>query len=87
MDSKMQDRVETITFAVTAWNEVYELSRLIDKLIKVIGPEDEILIQLDTNATVLVRKLLDYYKTVTEKIRVIEFSLNNNFGQFKNNIF
>ena len=51
----------TISFAITAWNEHVELERLLDQLVKIIKPEDEIMVQLDNTATPEVRKVAEKY--------------------------
>jgi hypothetical protein len=71
----------TISYAITACNEHEELERLLLLLDLHIQHEDEIIVQLDTSATDKVRKVLENFA-----IKVIEFSLNNDFASFKNNL-
>jgi hypothetical protein len=71
----------TISYAITACNEHEELERLLLLLDLHIQHEDEIIVQLDTSATDEVRKVLENFA-----IKVIEFSLNNDFASFKNNL-
>jgi hypothetical protein len=71
----------TISYAITACNEHEELERLLLLLDLHIQEEDEIVVQLDTSATDEVRKVLENFA-----IKVIEFSLNNDFASFKNNL-
>lgn len=67
----------TISYAITACNEHRELSLLLDVLKNNIHQEDEIVIQLDSNATQEVREVAKDY---------IEFPLNNDFASFKQNL-
>lgn len=67
----------TISYAITACNEHRELSLLLEVLRNNIRQEDEIVIQLDSNATQEVREVAKDY---------IEFPLNNDFASFKQNL-
>jgi glycosyltransferase involved in cell wall biosynthesis len=67
----------SISFAVTAYNEHRELSFLLEFLRNSIHAEDEIVVQLDSNASEEVREVAKDY---------IEFSLNKDFASFKNNL-
>ena len=67
----------SISYAITACNEHRELSFLLEVLRNNIRQEDEIVIQLDSNATEEVREVAKYY---------IQFSLNKDFASFKNNL-
>ena len=67
----------SISYAITACNEHRELSFLLEVLRNNIRQEDEIVIQLDSNATEEVRKVAKDY---------IEFPLNKDFASFKNNL-
>lgn len=67
----------SISYAITACNEHRELSFLLDILRNNIRQEDEIVIQLDSNATQEVRDVAKDY---------IEFPLNKDFASFKNNL-
>ena len=67
----------SISYAITACNEHRELSFLLDILRNNIRQEDEIVIQLDSNATQEVRDIAKDY---------IEFPLNKDFASFKNNL-
>jgi len=67
----------SISYAITACNEHRELSFLLEVLLNNIRQEDEIVIQLDSNATEEVRDVAKDY---------IEFSLDKNFSSFKNNL-
>jgi glycosyltransferase involved in cell wall biosynthesis len=67
----------SISFAVTACNEHRELLFLLEFLRNSIHAEDEIVVQLDSNASEEVREVAKDY---------IEFSLNKDFASFKNNL-
>jgi glycosyltransferase involved in cell wall biosynthesis len=73
----------SISFAISAHNEHEELDRLLKVLIDYVDQDDEIVVQLDTTATKQVKEVLQNY---TNKVKVIEFSLNGNFANFKNNL-
>jgi glycosyltransferase involved in cell wall biosynthesis len=67
----------SISYAITACNEHRELLFLLEVLRNNIRQEDEIVIQLDSNATEEVKEVAKDY---------IEFPLNKNFASFKNNL-
>ena len=67
----------SISYAITACNEHRELSFLLEILRNNIRQEDEIVIQLDSNATQEVRDVAKEY---------IEFPLNKDFASFKQNL-
>ena len=67
----------SISYAITACNEYKELSFLLGILHNNIRQEDEIVIQLDSNATQEVRDVAKEY---------VEFPLNKDFASFKQNL-
>jgi len=73
----------SISYAITACNEHDELYRLLLQLKTSIRPEDEIVVQLDTTATEAVKSVVDGWSSIAKRI---EFSLNNDFASFKNNL-
>jgi len=76
-----------ISYAITAWNEHQELERLLDMLHSNIRPEDEIVLQLDNNATDEVKKVAGKYNVgAPYEYHRIFFGLNNDFATFKNNL-
>jgi len=76
-----------ISYAITAWNEHQELERLLDMLHSNIRPEDEIVLQLDNNATLEVKKVAEKYNIgASYEYHRIYFGLNNDFAAFKNNL-
>ena len=77
----------TISYAITACNEHVELERLLDQLNEHIRPEDEIVVQLDSNHTPEVKQVADKYNISTKyDYHRIVFGLNNDFASFKNNL-
>ena len=74
----------TISYAITACNEHEELNRLLTKLCDYKSEKDEIIIQLDTNASDEVEMIVFGFKNHIETL--IEFPLNKDFATFKNNI-
>jgi hypothetical protein len=73
----------SISYAITACNEHVELDRLLGMLSNNIRPEDEIIIQLDTNSTEEVKEVVFKYEKQTT---VTAFPLANDFALFKNNL-
>lgn len=77
-----------VTYAITVCNELTEITQLINFLHPRIKKDDEILIQYDSDS---VTEQVKSYLTIisqlhSNKIRVIEFPLNNDFASFKNNL-
>jgi hypothetical protein len=67
----------SISYAITACNEHRELSFLLELLTNNIRQEDQIVVQLDSNATEEVKQIAKDY---------VEFPLNKDFASFKNNL-
>jgi len=72
----------SISYAITACNEHVELERLLSQLDRNIRDIDEVVIQLDVTATPAVEEVCYKYPAFT----LIQFSLNNDFASFKNNL-
>ena len=72
----------TVSYAITACNEHVELERLLNQLQEHIRPEDEIIVQLDSNHTIKMEYLIDSYPIVKR----IDFALMGDFASFKNNL-
>ena len=73
-----------ISYAIPVCNEHEELDRLLNLLTKNKREQDEIVVQADLgNTTREVYQVVDKYK---DQIRLVEFALKGNFGQFKNNL-
>ena len=78
-----------ISFAITAYNEHKELNQLLNQLVQIVKPTDEIVIQLDNKATEEVIKLADEFfikYSNTINIKKTHFGLDNHFANFKNNL-
>jgi hypothetical protein len=76
-----------ITYAITVHNELNEIIRLVEFLSPIIGVEDEILIQYDSNS--VTKEVLDYLNIISKlnpKMQVVGFPLNSDFASFKNNL-
>jgi glycosyltransferase involved in cell wall biosynthesis len=74
----------TISYAIPVCYEHEELDRLLSILVNNKRNEDEIVVQADLgNTTKEVYEVVDKFK---HQIRLIEFGLKANFGQFKNNL-
>ena len=79
----------SISFAISAYNEHEELKRLLDQLVQVVKPSDEIVIQLDTKSTQEVIELVDnFFQKNSDNIAIKKtfFDLNKDFASFKNNL-
>ena len=73
----------SISYAITACDEHAELDRLLNQLNTIISPEDEIIVQLDSeNFTQEVERIVEKYSKTTR----IYFALNGDFATFKNNL-
>ncbi len=76
-----------ISYTITACNEDKELAVLLDKISEHITDDDELVIQLDSSSvTPEVRDTVGIYANTIPNMKVVEFSLNNNFAEFKNNL-
>ena len=76
--------MQTISYAITASTEVEELPRLLTAIEGSIRPEDEIVLQLDKSNTT--PELSNLVKADFPSIKVVDFPLDNHFGNFKNNL-
>jgi len=73
-----------ISYAIPVCNEHAELEKLLSFLRSHVDDGDEIVVQCDEgNTTLEVYKVLNKY---ADRVKVIEFPLNGNFGSFKNNL-
>jgi glycosyltransferase involved in cell wall biosynthesis len=73
--------MSSISYAITACNEYAELDRLLEQLLITIREEDEIVVQMDINATEEVKAVVSKYKLMN-----YFHPLNNDFATFKNNL-
>jgi hypothetical protein len=78
----------SISYAITACNEHAELDRLLNQLQEYIRPEDEIVVQLDSNRTTEVIDVVNSFKNKfpLKHYKYINDSLNGDFASFKNNL-
>jgi hypothetical protein len=79
-----------ISYAIPVCNEHIELEKLLDFLENHIQVEDQVVVQCDKgNTTPEVLKVLHserYSEGFRRQLKVIEFSLNGHFSNFKNNL-
>ena len=79
-----------ISYAIPVCNEHAELEKLLDFLEDHIQVKDEVVVQCDEgNTTPEVYKVLNserYSDGFRQQLKVIEFSLNGHFSNFKNNL-
>lgn len=76
-----------ISYTITVCNEYKELDHLLGFLKDRITKHDEIVVQMDTmSVTSSVRNLIDDYRNQIDNFVVIEFLLDKDFAQFKNNL-
>ena len=79
-----------ISFAITAYNEHEELTRLLEQLQQIVKPDDEIVLQLDSKATPEVLSIADQMVSNRSKwncgVKKCVFNLDNHFANFKNNL-
>jgi len=76
-----------ISYTITVCNEDKELDNLLGFLKDRISKYDEIVIQMDTmSVTSSVRTVIDFYRNQIDNFVVIEYPLNKDFAQFKNNL-
>mgnify|MGYP001570557474 CR=1 FL=1 len=74
-----------ISFAITACNEELELEKLLQQIEAITGVNDEVVLQLDTNATPGVKRIANLYLD-KDCDKCITYPLNKDFSQFKNNL-
>ena len=76
-----------VSYTITACTEDMELQCLLWFLKDKITEYDEIVIQIDTmSVTSKVRHVIDMYRNKISNLNVVEFQLDNDFSQFKNNL-
>lgn len=76
-----------VSYTITACTEDMELQCLLWFLKDKITEYDEIVIQIDTmSVTSKVRHVIDMYRDKISNLNVVEFQLDNDFSQFKNNL-
>ena len=79
-----------ISYAIPVCNEHEELKRLLEFLVKNIREEDEIVVQCDKgNTTPEVYEVLSLFQAPVgyeDPLKVVEFPLEGDFSNFKNNL-
>lgn len=76
-----------ISYTVTVCNEEKEINSLLNLITNRMREDDEIVVQMDSNSvTDAVKSVLETYRKKNEKLVIIEYPLNNNFADFKNNL-
>jgi hypothetical protein len=76
-----------ISYTITVCNEDIELDNLLTFLKNKISNDDEIVIQMDSmTVTSSVRNVIDSHRGSIENLVVLEFPLDRDFSQFKNNL-
>lgn len=76
-----------VSYTITVCDEYKELDRLLSLLHDQISNDDEIVVQMDTMATTsAVRNVVDVYSKTISNLNVVEFPLDRDFAQFKNNL-
>ena len=79
--------MKSISYAITVCNELEEITNLLNFLQLHIQPEDEIVVQYDTDS--VTTEVLDFLKIMDklhENHTIIGFPLNKDFASFKNNL-
>lgn len=76
-----------ISYTITVCNEDKDLNALLRFLSNRLIDNDEIVVQMDSMATTsAVRSVIDSYTESIPNLKVIEYPLNKDFAQFKNNL-
>lgn len=76
-----------VSYTITVCDEDVELDRLLIFLHDQITDDDEIVVQMDTmTTTVAVKNVINNHREKISNLNVIEFPLDKNFAQFKNNL-
>jgi len=76
-----------ISYTITVCNEDKDLNALLRFLGNRLIDNDEIVVQMDTMTTTsAVRNVIDSYRESIPNLKVIEYPLDKDFAQFKNNL-
>ena len=76
-----------ISYAITVCNEHREIEKLLTFLFKNKRPEDQVIVQMDSNATDEVINICERFENKPmNEYSLNQYSLNKNFAEFKNNL-
>jgi glycosyltransferase involved in cell wall biosynthesis len=79
--------MKSISYAITCWNELEEITKLLNFLQLHIRKEDEIVIQYDeSSVTDEVKEYITLMDSMHKNHIVVGFPLNKDFASFKNNL-
>lgn len=76
----MQDKI-TISYAITTHNEGFYIKNLLERILKYIDSDDEIVVVDDYSDDPATLEILEKYKS---KIKLVYHKLNGNFAEHKN---
>ena len=76
-----------ISYAITVCNEHREIKKLLTFLFENKRPEDQVVVQMDSNATDEVINICERFENnPMNEYSLNQYSLNKNFDEFKNNL-
>ena len=76
-----------ISYAITVCNEHREIKKLLTFLFENKRPEDQVVVQMDSNATDEVINICERFENKPmNEYSLNQYSLNKNFAEFKNNL-
>ena len=76
-----------ISYAITVCNEHKEIEKLLTFLFEHKRQKDQVVVQMDKTATQEVINICERFESKSAKeYRLIQFDLNKNFAQYKNNL-
>ena len=76
-----------ISYAITVCNEHKEIEKLLNFLFEHKRKEDQVVVQMDKNATEQVINVCERFENKPiDEYRLTEYSLNKNFAAYKNNL-
>ncbi len=76
-----------ISYAITVCNEHREIEKLLTFLFEHKREEDQVVVQMDMNATKEVIDICERFESrQASEYRLIQFELNKNFAAYKNNL-
>lgn len=96
LQTNQHSKMISISYAIPACNEQWTLKSLLETLVGIIDPVDQIVVQLDQDSftpqveQVALQFAQQYREAYSSKgyptFKVVYHSLSNNFAQFKNNL-